>query len=84
MIPPTIGRVVHVHNRPGSIKGDLPEAATIAFNHGRPDNFGRVMINVGGLDHNAQPFSATSVTFIPEGDPNDRPDYTWAQYPPRF
>jgi hypothetical protein len=31
MTKPTIGRVVHVHNRPGSLDPTQPEAATIAF-----------------------------------------------------
>jgi hypothetical protein len=75
---PTIGRVVHVHNRPGNLDKTLPEAAQVAFVHSP------TCINVGGVDHNGQPFSATSVEFREEGNPRPDPIYTWAQFPPRF
>lgn len=78
MTKPTIGRVVHVHNRPGSLRKGVPEAAKIAFVHSP------TLINVGGVDHNGQAFSATSVSFFEEGDPKARPDYTWAEFPPKF
>lgn len=78
MSPPTIGRVVHVHNRPGALSGDAPEAATIAYVHSP------TMINVGGVDHNGVPFAATSVLFLEEGATASPPPYTWAQFPPKF
>jgi len=75
---PTIGRIVHVHNRPGTLSEGVPEAGQIAFVHSP------TMINVGGLDHNGNPWSATSVPFRQEGDPNSPPDFIWAEFPPPF
>jgi hypothetical protein len=79
MTEPTIGRVVHVHNRPGSLDPTQPEAATIAFVHSPG------IINVGGVNHNGEPFWLTSVEFHEEGSTTTpAPEYTWARFPPRF
>lgn len=76
MTQPTVGRVVHVYNRPGALFH--PEAALIVYVHSP------TCINVGGFDSNGNPFSATSIKFYEEGATDPTPQYTWAQFPPRF
>lgn len=77
MTKPTVGRIVHVHNRPGALEAS-PEAGKIAFVHSP------TMINVGGIDANGTPFAATSVVFREEGSTDPVPPYTWSQFPPKF
>jgi hypothetical protein len=62
MITPTVGRIVHVYQRPGSLDPDAPEAAIVT----------RVwndrLINVAGWDANGAPFSFTSLPLEQPGD----------------
>ena len=62
MIIPTIGRVVLVRNRPGSVDPSEPEPALIA----------RVwsdrLINVGGFDANGIAFNHTSLKLLQDND----------------
>lgn len=72
MIKPTIGRVVLVH-RTGM--GDQPEAALIAY------VYSDRMINVGGFDHQGNPFQATSVRLLQDDD-EAPPAGTYAEWMP--
>lgn len=56
---PTIGRVVLVYRYGLS---DQPEPAVICYVHSDR------CINVGGVDHNGAPFSATSIELLQPGD----------------
>ena len=77
MIKPSIGRVVWVYNRPGFGSTDQPEPALISY------IWSDTLINVGGFDHDGQPFSATSLELFQgvagEG-PKDRPYAAWMPY----
>jgi len=55
MITPTIGRVVLVFGRSGSVDPSNPEPALIA------KVWSDTLINAGGFDANGQPFSACSL-----------------------
>lgn len=74
MIKPTISRVVWLRNRPGQLDQNQPEDAHIVYVHS--DN----MINVAGWDANGDPFKATSVVLIQDGDPP--PTYVYAEWMP--
>ncbi len=72
MIHPTIGRVVWV-TRPGM--SDQKEAAFVAY------VWTDRLINVGGVDRNGLPFSATSVPLIQDDEPAPAGVYAeWMPY----
>ena len=62
MIPPTVGRVVLLQNRAGSIDPRQPEACFVTFVH--TDR----CINVGGFNANGTPFGETSVQLLQDDD----------------
>lgn len=60
MISPTIGRIVWVTRRPEP--SDQKEPGQVCYVwHDR-------LINVGGFDRNGQPYAATSVVLLQDGD----------------
>jgi hypothetical protein len=67
MITPTVGRVVWVRNRSGSIDLKQPEKADIVYVHSD------ICVNVAGYDANGTPFVLTSLTF----DQGQSIDPTW-------
>lgn len=71
MISPTIGRVVWVRNRGHSSQ---PEAALVTYVHSDR------LINVGGFDANGEPFRATSLALVQEGD--EVPSWPYAEWMP--
>lgn len=74
MIKPTIGRVVLVFNRLGSVDPANPEPALIAR------VWGDRLINVGGFDANGQPFSHTSLSLSQDDDVYLGPHAQWMPY----
>lgn len=74
MISPTVGRVV-LFRPAGATRETEPYPALVA----------RVwsdrMINVGGFDHNGDPFKATSVTLLQDDDEPDA-GRAWAEWMP--
>lgn len=63
MIKPTVGRIIWVRNRPGSINSVQPEAGQVVFVHGNQS------VNVVGHDGNGTPFVLMSLYLAQEGIP---------------
>lgn len=76
MITPSIGRVLWIHNRAGSLDLSQPEAALLCFVHGDRG------VNVGGFDANGTPFGLCSVPLLQDDDtaPRFGPYATWMPY----
>jgi hypothetical protein len=75
VIPPTIGRVVLVQKRPGSLDITQPEAAFIT------KVWSDRLINVGGFNANGTPFGETSVPLLQDDDPATLGPYAeWMPY----
>lgn len=75
MITPTIGRVIHVHNRPGTTDSEQPEAASVAY------VWSDRLINVGGFDHNGRIFACTSLDLLQDDDAPPAGAYaTWMPF----
>lgn len=77
MIKPTVGRVVWFY--PAGVSHESqPQAAFIAYVHSD------TMINVGGFDHNGEPFGETSVLLLQDegsyGNPGGGPWACWMPY----
>lgn len=77
LIKPTTGRVVLFW--PSAIaysEGEQPKSASVAYVHSDR------LVNLGGFDHNVQPFAATSVTLLQEDDapPEHGPFAMWMPY----
>jgi hypothetical protein len=79
MIKPTIGRVVWVHRAEFLHResvSDQPEPALVSY------VWSDEIINVGGVDRNGQPFSATSV-FLWNGEGAEPTGHSvWAEWMP--
>lgn len=76
-IEPTVGRVVHIRGREGSISGDQPEVALITYVHSV------FCINVAGFDANGEPFRMSSLALIQDPDiylPEGVPHAEWMAY----
>lgn len=74
MIPVTVGRVVWVRNRSGSIDPKQPEKADVVYVHSD------ICVNVAGYDANGTPFVLTSLT-LDQGQPID-PSWPRAEWMP--
>lgn len=75
MIKPTVGRVVWVQRRSGSINSSQPESATVVYVHSD------IVINVRGWDANGVPFVLTSLTLDQGQDiPADWVRAEWMPY----
>lgn len=76
MIKPTVGRVIWYYPR-GAMHTDQPQAAFITFVHSD------TCINVGGFDHNGNPFKDTSVLLLQDPESYGNPDSgAWAKWMP--
>lgn len=74
MIPPTVGRVVLVRNRPYSLDPTIPEAALVT------KVWSDRLINVGGFNANGTAFGETSVKLLQDDDA--APESTYAEWMP--
>ena len=73
MIPPTIGRVVWFWpTQPSPVQ--QPYAAMVAYVHNER------CINIGGFDHNGNPFSQTSVQLLQDDDVPRGACCSWMPY----
>ena len=75
IIKPTVGRVVWILGRSGSLDKTQPEAAFVTYVHGDR------LINVAGFNANGVPFALTSLTLVQPEDPAPEWQYaTWMPY----
>jgi hypothetical protein len=74
MIEPTVGRVLHVRQRPGNFDFNQPEVALICYVHSN------VVINVAGFDAAGKPFAFERLQLVQEGD--KVPPFPYAEWMP--
>lgn len=73
MIEPTVGRIVWIRNRPGSIDPKQPEGGFVTYVHSPQ------FINVAGFDANGKPFAMTLVYLCQE---SSAPASAYAEWMP--